>query len=138
MINAKVDWHNSVKVCEKYTNLATVPFVNTIGEAFYGRPQPQYNFNAKVAIDYSDRNRLDHDVKALESRITNILVQWRSSKQRAGRHLQLGGFTDAFKSDVVFVKKSDNMFDSYVGAHGSTIFDSNASGKPMNLNTDFP
>ena len=138
LINAKDDWRNSVKVCEKYTSLATMPFIYSIYESFYGRPQPQYYFNSKGAIDYSDRNRLDQDVKTLESRIAIALAQWRSSYPQASRLLQLGGFSDPFGSDVVFVKKSDNMYDSFVGAQGTTIFDSNASGQPMNLNTGFP
>ena len=108
-INAKVDWHNSVKVCDKYTNLASVPFIYDIRDAFYGRPQPQYNFNAIGAIDYSDRKRLDHDAKQLETTIKSILAQWRSSKPRAARHLQLGDSIDAFKSDVVFVPHSDTL-----------------------------
>ena len=85
MINAKDDWHNAVEVCEKYTNLATVPFIYDIRDAFYARPQPQYYFNAIGAIDYSDRNRLDQDVKTLESRIAITLAQWRSSYPQASK-----------------------------------------------------
>ena len=138
LINAKVDWQNSVKVCEKYTNLAKVPFISTISNAFYGRPQPQYYFNAIGAVDYSDRNRLDLDVKTLEAKISKIVAQWRSSHPQTSRLLQLGEISDPFKSDVVFVKKCDNMYNNYVVSSGSNIFDSNSSGQPMNLNSGFP
>ena len=41
-------------------------------------------------------------------------------------------------ADINILKQSDNMFDSYVGAQGSTIFCPNASGQPLNLAMTFP
>ncbi len=45
---------------------------------------------------------------------------------------------DPFTSDVVVMKQSDNMFDSFPGAKGTTIFCDNASGVPLKVDMAFP
>ena len=45
---------------------------------------------------------------------------------------------DPFANNINIMKQSDNMFDSYVGAQGSTVFCPNASGQPLNLAMTFP
>lgn len=55
---------------------------------------------------------------------------------------QIDDFDDSFTiftdSDVVIMKKSDNMFDSYDGVKGSTLNNDFSDAKPMDLDTPFP
>ena len=57
----------------------------------------------------------------------------------AGGTGSLASTEDALKTaDVNFMPKQDNMFGSHVGVQGSTIFDPNASGKPVDTTIKFP
>lgn len=92
----------------------------------------KHGFCRDSAIYPIDENCIPSDQKARE--MTPTIVD--RTAPHATRGLADGN--DYFGSDTGLMKLSDNMFDSYVGAKGSTIFDANASGKPLNLTMAFP
>ena len=135
------DIKKDVEMCQRFLNLANKPYILEFTDSI-----SVSSVNAQVRIDYvvsaaisSNSNIITAKLQAFESNLASILSSWRQS-QLASRQLVLTSptVTDPFQSDVQFVKKSDNLFDSYVGTMGSTIFDSNASDQPINLYMEFP
>ena len=135
------DIKKDVEMCQRFLNLANKPYIIEFTEAISVRSD-----NSQISIDYvvsaaisSNSNIITANLQAFESNLESRLSAWRQL-QPASRQLSLTSTTatDPFQSDVQFVKKSDNMFDSYVGTQGSTIFDSNSSDQPLNLYMEFP
>ena len=135
------DIKKDVEICQRFLNLANKPYIIDFTDAISVSSE-----NAQIRIDYvlsyaisSNSNIIRANLQAFESNLASRLSAWRQT-QTESRQLVLTSptVTDPFQSDVQFVKNSDNMFDSYVGTQGSTIFDSNASGQPFNLYMGFP